>query len=163
MAPSQDPTPPTTDRRRRPNLGADIRPWLWIGGAGLALIVVGVFIGFVSPPSAAPWSWTTVASLLAALGMFVAVAIPGALVALRLPWGDGLRLALEKGYARPRLLGLAAAWAGLVLIGWAGVTRLLGSPNVVGFLQNIFPGFPLVVGLVAAVPLLAIVLFDRRR
>lgn len=162
MSPSQDPTSPTRDRKRRPDRGVAIRPLLWIVGVGLALFVAGVVIASVSPISAALWSWETVASLLSSLGLFVVLAIPGALVALRHPWGDGLRLALEKRYAHPRLLGLLAALAGLAQLGVWAATYLIQFPSTPGVGEVLTPA----VGLVEVATLgalLALGLFDRRR
>jgi len=156
MAPSQDPTPPTTSRKHRPDLGFDFRPVLLWLAVVLALLGAGTLIALVSPPSGG--TRLTVGFLLIALSLFVFMAIPGALVALRHPWGAVYRLALEERYAHPRLAGLAEVWAGVVVSGWLGVISLLQFPFSVGLGVVL----TLAVGLVVLAPLLATMRFDRR-
>jgi hypothetical protein len=101
----------------------------------------------------------TVGFLLIALSGFVLLAIPGALAALRHPWGAVFRLMLEERYAHPRLAGLAEVWAGVVVSGWLGAISFLQFP----FSLGLGVVLTLAVGLVALAPLLAIMRFDPRR
>src|SRR5260221_1114793 len=156
MAPNQDLTPPTTSRKHRPDRGFGVRPVLLWLAVGLALSGTGTLIALVSPPSGV--TGLTVGFLLSALSGFVFVAIPGALVALRHPWGAGFRLVLEERYAHPRLVGLAEVWAGVVLSGGLGAISLLQYP----FSLGLGVVLTLAVVLVALAPLLAITRFDRR-
>jgi hypothetical protein len=128
---------------------------LWLA-VSLALVGTGTRIVLVSPPSGG--TWLTVGFLLVAQSGFVLLAIPGALVALRHPWGAVFRLVTEERYAHPRLAGLAEVWGGVVLSGWLGAISLLQFP----FSLGLGVVLTLAVGLVALAPLQAIVLFDRR-
>ncbi len=133
------------------------RPMMWIYGTGIVLCCTGIFIGLVSVFSFATRSWTKVGFLLEALSGLALLTIPGALLALRHPWGAVRHLHVEqRRFAHPRLVGLAEVWAGLVI-------SALGA---IPFVADIYPlllYWLLPVGLVALAPLLALYLFDRRR
>ncbi len=161
MAPSQDPTPPTTGRKRRPDRGIDIRPLLWVDGVGVALLLTGILLVAISS-AVGIWLWATVGFFLIALSVLFFAVIPGALVALRHPWGDIFRQTLEKRYAHPRLAGLAEVWFGLVIMGALGATALaLLVP--LPFSLGEYGLLAIAVVLVALAPMLAIILFDRHR
>ena len=165
MAPSQDPTSSTTGRERRPDRGVDIRPLLWVDGAGVALLLTGILLVAISS-AVGIWLWATMGLFLIALSVLFFAVIPGALVALRHPWGDIFRQTLEKRYVHSRLAGLAEVWFGLVMMGALGATALallVPLPFSLGEDGLLAIAAVLAVVLVALAPMLAIILFDRRR
>ncbi len=121
MSSSQDQTPPTTDGMLRlesnRELCRELKVVLWLWGTGLVLVLLGVFIALVSPPSAATWSVEKIGFLIASLGFHPILTIPGALVALHHPWGGGFRRTMGRRFAHPRAAGYAYMWAGLLASG----------------------------------------------
>lgn len=135
------------------------RPLWWLAGTGLSLFVIGLCIlaeneAFIAATSS--W-WSKVGFLLVALSMFIFFTIPGALLAVRLPWGVIWRLRVEQlRFVHPRLYGLALVWAGLVCSGSIGA-------NLFVPLFTSIPYSVLAMELVALAPVFALMLFDRRR
>lgn len=121
MSSNQDPAPLTTEGTPRQDWGnvqfRHIQPTLWICGASFVLFVIGVLI-IVSA-----WSWRSVGGVFVMLSLFVAIATPGALLAMDSPWGAFFRLLVMEvwRYSHPRLYGLTIVWTGLVLSGGMGV------------------------------------------
>lgn len=145
MSPSQD----ATDVR--------YRPMWWLYGTGFALFVIGMGIVIVSRYSGPARPWDKVGLVVEILSGFAFLIIPGALLVARHPWGDGVRLLAERHYAHPRLYGLVAVWAGLVLS--VSMGALMFAPDPVSA-----PGYvTLAELLVALTPVFAFLLFDRRR
>jgi hypothetical protein len=130
----------------------------WLYGSGIALFAIDLFILSVNLSSrTAPSSWwPKVGFLLVALAVFAAVTIPGALLAMRHPWGACFRVLAEQRYAHPRFYGLAQVWAGLVVSGSMGA-------NLFAPLFASLPYWVLAMYLAALAPLLTLYLFDRRR
>lgn len=172
MEPTRDPTPPPTRRRwtdRWP--GIDVRP-LWLATAGFALLGMGVLIlviaSGIDTGSAIGVAWSNVAFVAVAvvlgLSLIFLCLIPGALVALRHPWGDVYLRVSGPPFAHPRLFGLTLVWTGLLMSGVMGAYIFLSASawsDVVVFSRTI--AILLAIGIVAVVPLAAVLLLDRGR
>ncbi len=160
MPTSQDQSAPTTGGT--PDLGSDRESAremveLWLFGAGCVLALLGMLIALMSPPSAAMWSGFTVGFLILSLAFHLLLTIPGALVALRHPWGGGFRRLLGERFAHPRIAGCTEIWAGLLfscsvgILAFAPIEQLYGTVVTFGVIM------------VAIAPFVALALFDRRR
>jgi hypothetical protein len=157
MSPSEHPTPPISGRTHRTDGAVASRPMVWILGTACALVGTGLLIVWTNPASTATRSWQTAGTLLIALGIFVFIAIPGALEALGHPWAAAMRRPLEQRFNHPRLLGLAQVWAGVLVPGWLSVMILVQLP------ASFVPITSAVLPVGGLGPLYAIVLFDHRR
>jgi hypothetical protein len=162
MPSTQPPTPPTPDGGHRLDRRIYRRPKVWVKGIGATLAITSLVIVvkclWPLPPSAGTQSWLAVAIIVAGLGMFVQLAVPGALVALRHPWGADYLLDWEQSHAHVRAYGLVYVWAGVVMpSGW--ITAFVIIPSY----RSPFSLLSLAATLVAFAPMLGLTLFDRRR
>ena len=154
MVPQEDARPDPADRTGRPIGAAAHGPMRWIRPIGFGLFLGALLFAPESLQAGALSPWQTVEVLLCALGAFIYLLVPGALVVLGHPWAAARRQMLEQSFKHPRLNGLAQALAGVVVAAWAIALLLhtLPDPPEVGF-------FALVL---AVVGLLALMVFDRR-
>ncbi len=124
---------------------------------GMCIIIVSLSSGPVKLSGGPIWSWTKVGLVLLVVGGFSPIVIEGVLLAMRHPWGAGFRMHAERHLAHPRLFGVAEVWGSLVFIGGIGVYLFVPDP------LSVRPYLPLAMLLLALTPLLALLLFDRRR
>lgn len=174
MSSNQDPTSPTTGGTPHPG-GSDSRrrPMTWIYATGVVLgwtgFLIGTWVGHLPSSGTSTPPWFTAGTVLVALSMFVFFTVPGAMLVTRHPWAGAERLLAERQYAHPRLLGLTQVWAGLVLSGSTGASLFAPDPFTSPYVENwsiwtiVWVLAIIAAVLVAFAPLLAFVLFDRRR
>jgi hypothetical protein len=146
----------------RARRGAVISPLAWILIAGAVLFLTGLFIGVLNLYApAAQWSspavqlWEKLGFVLAALGLFALIAIPGALLALGHPWAADILHSQEPRFKHTRLLGLTQLWAGTLFSAW--LIAAYASPNY-SLARDTYVAF-----LVGFGPMFAFMMFDRRR
>lgn len=182
MPPSQDPTPPTTgepsrpeqdnvDQRRiylvygtHPDRREDdigCRPVFLVYGLPIALCFIGGLIEVANASRPHTWPWQ-VGNLVILLSASAIIGIPGALVAMRHPWG-AVSFVSQRKLRHPRLGGLVQAWIGFLFLCAtviAGVNSFISLPffNTRSGALAIF----IVMFLSIGAPILALYLFDRR-
>jgi hypothetical protein len=98
-----------------------------------------------------------------ALGWFVMVGLPGALVALRHPWAAAMLRTLRQEYRHPRLFGLAQAWLCFLVPGWLSINVSPFRYPLAFISVELFVVVTAVLFVVGFGPLAGIWLFDRRR
>jgi drug/metabolite transporter (DMT)-like permease len=156
MVPNEDTRSAIADRPRH-TLGATPYQRLrWLRVAGVVLFFLGFLLASLRPQSAPLWPWQTAGALLCAVGSFVYIGIPGALVVLRHPWAADLRQRLKQSFKHPQLMGVAQAWAGVVWSYVVGAVLLHTLPG-----PSAFSAYAIL--LVGIGPWIALVLLDRRR
>ncbi len=161
MPPSQHPTLSATDET--PRLGWRYmypKPLAWFCLINIILFVVGFILWAIPSHS----TWATVGFFLYFLAPSALFGTVGVLLAMRHPWGAFWHLRLGRRFAHPRLVGMAMVWIALAVINMMIVSLFVAVyVHATGDSPKWFAWYPSAVILVASAPLIALLLFDRRR
>lgn len=135
--------------------------------AGLVTMLIALLILAIGPAETAS-TWRTYTALVFwTLTPILLLVAPGMFVVLHRP-SPGISLATTVGerFAHPRLAGLAMVWCGLVLAADLVIANILPfctssgcPPSGITLIMMV----TLAIGFVASIPVIALLIFDRRR